>query len=85
MARFGTGLDNPDLAAVGEAMGLASRRIEQPEDLEEGVRWAMKHDGPALIDVVTNPSEIAVPPGAGVSDAWGFAIAKVTEAVESRR
>ncbi|MCB2412971.1 thiamine pyrophosphate-dependent enzyme [Demequina sp. TTPB684] len=85
MARFGTGLDNPDLAAVGEAMGLASRRIERPEDLEEGVRWAMDHDGPALIDVVTNPSEIAVPPGAGVSDAWGFAIAKVTEAVESAR
>lgn len=85
MPTFGTELDNPDLARVAEAMGLAARRIEQPGDVESGLRWALEHEGPVLLDVMTNPNEIAVPPDVAVSDAWGFAIAKVTETLESAR
>lgn len=85
LPRFGTALDNPNLAEVAASLGLASRRIEDPRELDSGLRWAMDHDGPVLVDVVTNPNEIAVPPRAGVSDAWGFAVAKVTEAVQSAR
>lgn len=85
LPRFGTSLDNPNLAEVAASLGLASRRIEDPKELDGGLRWAMDHEGPVLVDVVTNPSEIALPPKAGVSDAWGFAVAKVTEAVQSAR
>lgn len=85
LTRFGTDLDNPDLAAVAASMGLASRRIEDPRQLETGLRWVMNHEGPVLVDAVTNLNEIALPPKTGVSDAWGFAVAKVTEAVESVR
>jgi pyruvate dehydrogenase (quinone) len=82
---FGTTLDNPDLAEVARAMGLESRRVEEPQHLAGGLEWALAHDGPVLLDVVTNPNEIAVPPRPTVSQAWGFAVAKVTEAVESVR
>ena len=40
-------------------------------------------DGPVLLDVVTNPDEIAVPPKPTVAQGWGFAIAKVKETLRS--
>jgi pyruvate dehydrogenase (quinone) len=42
------------------------------------------HSGPALLDCVTNPDEIALPPKTTAADAWGFAIAKLTETLVSR-
>ena len=84
LPEFGTQLDNPDLAAVAAAMGLASRRVTEPDRLQEAMEWAFGVDGPCLVDVVTNPDEIAVPPKATAAQAWGFAIAKSRETLESR-
>jgi pyruvate dehydrogenase (quinone) len=49
------------------------------------VRSAFAHPGPVLLDVVTNPEEISLPPKVKPGQAWGFAIAKLTETLESRR
>ena len=84
LAEFGTHLDNPDLAAVGRAMGLHGIRVEDPQDVEKAIREALDHPGPALVDVVTNPDEVSVPPAPTVSQGWGFAIAKIKETLESR-
>ena len=84
LPEFGTALDNPDIAAVAAAMGLASRRVTDPNDLEGAVSWALGQDGPVLLDVVTNPDEVAVPPKPTLAQGWGFAIAKAKEAIESR-
>ncbi|AKT51020.1 thiamine pyrophosphate-dependent enzyme [Arsenicicoccus sp. oral taxon 190] len=83
LPEFGTELDNPDLAAVATAMGLEARRVEDPTELDEAVAWALATDRPVLLDVVTNPDEVAVPPKPTVSQGWGFAIAKTKEAFES--
>ena len=85
LPEFGTELDNPDLAAVATAMGLARRRVADPDDVDEAVTWAFAHPGPVLLDVVTNPDEIAVPPKPKLSQGWGFAIAKTKEFLTSRR
>ncbi|WP_062076972.1 thiamine pyrophosphate-dependent enzyme [Demequina globuliformis] len=84
IASFGTELDNPDFAAVATALGLTARRVEDADDLDGAVSWALAQDGPVLLDVVTNPDEIAVPPHPKVSQAWGYAVAKLTESLESR-
>ena len=84
LPEFGTELDNPDLAAVAAAMGLTSRRVTEADDLDEAVAWALGTDGPVLLDVVTNPDEVAVPPKPKLAQGWGFAIAKAKEALESR-
>ncbi|WP_062070040.1 thiamine pyrophosphate-dependent enzyme [Demequina sediminicola] len=84
IASYGTTLDNPDFAAVAAALGLHSRRVEDADDLDGALEWAFAQDGPVVLDVVTNPNEVAVPPHPKVSQAWGYAVAKVTEAVESR-
>jgi pyruvate dehydrogenase (quinone) len=34
--------------------------------------------------VLTNPDEVALPPKVTPGDAWGFAVAKLKEAVTSR-
>lgn len=84
LPEFGTVLDNPDLAAVASAMGLASRRVTEPDEVGAAVEWAFEQPGPVLLDMVTNPNEVALPPQLSVSDAWGFAIAKTREVVSSR-
>ncbi len=81
---FGTTLDNPDLAAVGTSLGLACRRVTDPGELDDAVAWALSTPGPSLLDVVTNPDEVAVPPKPKVSQGWGFAIAKARESFDSR-
>jgi pyruvate dehydrogenase (quinone) len=84
LPEFGTELDNPDLAGVAQALGLTSRRVTDSSALDEAVTWLFAQPGPALLDVVTNPDEVAVPPKPTVSQGWGFAIAKAREAFESR-
>ncbi|MGI9084231.1 MAG: thiamine pyrophosphate-dependent enzyme [Aeromicrobium sp.] len=82
---FGTELANPDLAEVARACGLHGIRVEKPEELDAAVATALNHDGPVLLDVITNPEEVSLPGRVTASDAWGFAIAKVQETVRSAR
>ncbi len=84
LPEFGTVLDNPVLATVATAMGLKGLRVTEPEDLDDAVQEALAADTPVLLDVVTNPDEISLPPKATPAEAWGFAIAKAKETLESR-
>ncbi|MEU4087768.1 thiamine pyrophosphate-dependent enzyme [Streptomyces aureus] len=83
LPEFGTVLDNPDFAAVAEAMGITGIRVTDPADVEDAVRRAFDSPGPVLLDVLTNPDEIAVPAKPTVEQGWGFAVAKVKEVVRS--
>ncbi|MDX3310504.1 thiamine pyrophosphate-binding protein [Streptomyces sp. ME08-AFT2] len=83
LPEFGTVLDNPDFAAVAEAMGITGIRVTDPADLDNAVLRAFRSPGPVLLDVLTNPDEIAVPAEPTVEQGWGFAVAKVKEVVRS--
>ncbi|WP_244929171.1 thiamine pyrophosphate-dependent enzyme [Nocardioides sp. W7] len=83
LPEFGTVLHNPDFARVAEAVGMRGIRVEDPHDLEEAVRQTMAHPGPVLLDVLTNPDEVAIPPKPTLAQGWGFAIAKTREALTS--
>ncbi|MEV6995721.1 thiamine pyrophosphate-dependent enzyme, partial [Streptomyces sp. NPDC093228] len=83
LPEFGTVLDNPDFAAVADAMGITGIRVTDPADLEDAVRRAFGTPGPVLLDVLTNPDEIAVPAKPTVEQGWGFAVAKVKEVLRS--
>ncbi|MEU3725347.1 thiamine pyrophosphate-dependent enzyme [Streptomyces sp. NPDC031705] len=83
LPEFGTELDNPDFAAVATALGLTGIRVTEPSALDDAVRQAFDTPGPVLLDVLTNPREIAVPGKPTVSQGWGFAIAKVKETLTS--
>jgi pyruvate dehydrogenase (quinone) len=84
LPEFGTILHNPDLAAVARAMGLAGIRVTDPHEIDAAVRDALATPGPVLLDVLTNPEEVSLPPKLTAGDAWGFAVAKLKETVTSR-
>ncbi|MGB3371148.1 MAG: pyruvate dehydrogenase [Rhodococcus sp. (in: high G+C Gram-positive bacteria)] len=72
---FGVDVPATDYAAVAAALGIFSRRIEQPGDLESGIRAALDHDGPALVDIVTDPNALSLPPSITGEQVKGFALA----------
>ncbi|MFD9414241.1 thiamine pyrophosphate-dependent enzyme [Streptomyces goshikiensis] len=84
LPEFGTELDNPDFAAVARALGLTGIRVTDPAELHDSVRRAFDTPGPVLLDVLTNPEEVAVPGKPTVAQGWGFAIAKIKEILPSR-
>ncbi|MFE2145859.1 thiamine pyrophosphate-dependent enzyme [Streptomyces sp. NPDC059456] len=84
LPEFGTQLDNPDFAAVATALGLTGIRVTDPAELHDSVRRALETPGPVLLDVLTNPEEVAVPGKPTVAQGWGFAIAKAREVLSSR-
>src|SRR5258706_12370141 len=57
---FGTELQNPNFAAMAEAIGIKGIRIEDPAEVDAGIAAALAHDGPVLIDVVVNRTELAM-------------------------
>lgn len=84
LPEFGTVLHNPDLAEVARACGMHGIRVEDADVLDSAIQEALNHPGPVLLDVVTNPNEVSVPPKTTAGQAWGFAIAKMKEGLTSR-
>jgi pyruvate dehydrogenase (quinone) len=75
MPDFQTDLKNPNFAKLAEAIGIMGVRIENPADLSSGVKKALEHSGPALIDVVTDANALSIPSHADRFQAVGFALA----------
>ena len=71
---FGTDLNNPDFAAMAKGMGIHAIRVEDPAALEDAVDDILAHSGPALLDVVTNPQELVMPPSIAPEQVKGFGL-----------
>ncbi|WP_461431526.1 thiamine pyrophosphate-binding protein [Hoeflea alexandrii] len=66
-AGFGARYHNVDFnrtdhAAVASAFGVKSWRVENPGELEVVLRQALAHDGPTLVDVISQPLHEAAAP-----------------------
>lgn len=71
---FATGLDNPDYGAIAEAMGIWGRHVERSSELPGAVEEFLAHDGPALLDVVTERQELSIPPAITSQQVKGFSL-----------
>ncbi|WP_158942013.1 ubiquinone-dependent pyruvate dehydrogenase [Granulicella sp. S190] len=71
---YATDLDNPNFAAVANAIGIHGIRIEQPNDLESAMRTAFATPGPALVEVMVNRQELSMPPHISFAQAKGFSL-----------
>ena len=74
IVNFGTDLQNPNFAAVAEAIGIFGRRVEQPGDLERALADAFAYQGPALVDIVVARQELSIPPAITAEQAKGFTL-----------
>lgn len=71
---FGTDLKNPNFAAMAESLGILGIRAEDPADVRPAIEKAFAHDGPALVDVVTDAMELVMPPEIKAEQALGFSL-----------
>jgi pyruvate dehydrogenase (quinone) len=71
---YGTTLENPDFAAVAQALGMHGQRVERPDDLEAALRAAFDHDGPALVEVMVARQELSMPPAITYDQIKGFTL-----------
>jgi len=71
---YGTELDNPDFAGIARAAGLFGARVNKAGELEETLRAALAHDGPALVDVWTARQELSLPPKLTYGQIKGFTL-----------
>jgi pyruvate dehydrogenase (quinone) len=81
---FGVDLQNPNFAAMAEAIGIRGIRLEDPADVEEGLAAAFAHDGPVLVDAVVNRTELAMPPSITLEMAKGFTLYMVKAVIGGR-
>ena len=71
---FETDHDSVDYAAIARAAGFFTVRVEKPAELRGALRAVLDHDGPALLDVVTDPDALEIPPHITGAEAAGFAL-----------
>ncbi|MFI1286656.1 pyruvate dehydrogenase [Streptomyces sp. NPDC020858] len=71
---YGTTNKNPDFAAIARAAGAYGVRVEKPKQLTGALKDAFRHRGPALVDVVTDPSALSIPPKISAEMVTGFAL-----------
>jgi pyruvate dehydrogenase (quinone) len=71
---YGTDLDNPDFAGIARAAGLFGVRVEKAAQLEDALREALAHDGPALVEVATVRQELSLPPKLTYGQIKGFTL-----------
>ncbi len=76
---FGTDSVEVDYAAVAASLGIASVRVEEPAELEDALRSSFATSGPALIDIVTDPHALSMPPTITAGQVAGFTIAMSKE------
>lgn len=72
---FGTDHAPVDYAAIAAAAGIESLRVEDPADVREALARAFATPGPFLLDVVTDPDVLAMPPRITPEQVKGFALA----------
>jgi pyruvate dehydrogenase (quinone) len=75
LPHYGCELHNPDFAALARTVGLTGLRVEDPMEVRPALEKALASAGPVLVDVVTDPNVLSMPPKATIQQAKGFALA----------
>ncbi|POR38949.1 Acetolactate synthase [Tolypocladium paradoxum] len=52
---------NPDFMKLAESMRIQSRRVTDPADVVDSLKWLINSDGPALLEVVTDKKVPVLP------------------------
>ena len=64
-----------DFAGIAQASGLRALRVEKPTDVREAFIDAFREPGPVLVDVLTDPNALSIPPHITAAQVRGFALA----------
>jgi pyruvate dehydrogenase (quinone) len=72
---YGTDVHDVNYAEVASAIGFHGERVTEPSRLREALQEAFAYNGPALIEVMTDPNALSLPPEIRSGQVIGFATA----------
>jgi pyruvate dehydrogenase (quinone) len=64
-----------DFSAIARAVGIDAIRVEEPSGVREGLSDALGREGPVLVEFVTDPNALSMPPSITAEQIKGFALA----------
>ncbi|KAJ5601480.1 hypothetical protein N7510_011014 [Penicillium lagena] len=73
---------NPHFVPLARSMRVAAEQVSNPAEVEEKLKWLIEHDGPALLEVITDkkvPVLPMVPAGSGLHEFLVYDEAKEKE------
>ena len=74
MLEFATDLQNPYFAKMAEAAGLLGLTATSPDQVRPMIEQMLKHDGPALLEVLVHRQELSMPPTISLEQVAGFGL-----------
>jgi pyruvate dehydrogenase (quinone) len=84
MLDFGTDLRNPNFAQMAEGAGLLGLTAQTAAQVRPMIAQALKHDGPALVEVPVSRQELSMPPTITVEQAKGFGLFMIKAVLSGR-
>ena len=72
---FQTDVPDTNYAEIARAIGFHAERVEDASRLEDAYREAFAAPGPALVEVITDPNALSLPPAITGGQVVGFATA----------
>ena len=72
---YGTDVHDVNYSDVASAIGFHGERVTEPSRLREALQEAFAYNGPALIEVMTDPNALSLPPEIRSGQVIGFATA----------
>lgn len=74
--------ESVDYAAVASSIGIHAVRITNPKQARKQLEEAFAYDGPVLIDIVTDPNALSMPPSITAKQMLGFSKAATKTVLE---
>ena len=65
-------MPNTNFAAVAEAMGIRGVTVHKPGQVRPALQDALAFAGPVLLNVLTDPNALAMPPKVELGQMTGF-------------
>jgi len=71
---YQTDMLNPEFEKVAEAFGIKGIKIDDPEKLNSSLEEAFAYNGPVLVNIMTDPNALAMPPKIEMKMVKGMAV-----------
>ncbi|HEY8919005.1 MAG TPA: thiamine pyrophosphate-dependent enzyme [Chitinophaga sp.] len=69
-----TDMVNPDFGVIARAMGFKGITVHSPEGVKGALQTAIDDEGPVLVNIMTNPAALAMPPKVEWEQVKGYAL-----------
>ena len=81
---FGVDVKKTNFAKMAEAVGIRGIRVENSGDLKSSLEDALRQKGPVLVDAVTDPNALAMPPKIDAKEVAGYGLYLVKQTLHGR-